>query len=279
MEPFEAKPKAAMIRVAVKGGGDLGTGAILRLHRAGFRVWVTELPQPLAIRRAVAVASAVYEGAITVEGHTARRVADPSEFPALWERGEIPVLVDPGGESIRRLRPEVVVDAIMAKRNTGTSIEDAPVVVALGPGFTAGVDCHAVVETARGHDLGRVYYTGSALPDTGIPGTIGGHDVLRVLRAPCAGRFRGIRRIGDRVEAGEIVAYVDETPIRTAIAGVLRGLLFDGLEVTPGMKVGDVDPRAEARHCFTVSDKAWAVGGGVLEAVLKCLHERGWIPW
>jgi len=164
MEPFDAKPKAVMIRVAVKGGGDLGTGAILRLHRAGFRVWVTELPQPLAIRRAVAVASAIYEGAITIEGHTARRVTDPAEFPALWARGEIPVLVDPGGESIRQLRPEVVVDAIMAKRNTGTSIADAPVVVALGPGFTAGVDCHAVVETARGHDLGRVYYTGSAMP-------------------------------------------------------------------------------------------------------------------
>ncbi len=268
-----------MIRVAVKGGGDLGTGAILRLHRAGFRVWVTELPQPLALRRAVAVASAIYEGAITVEGHTARRVADPSEFPAVWEREEIPVLVDPEGESIRRLRPEVVVDAIMAKRNTGTSITDAPVVVALGPGFTAGVDCHAVVETARGHDLGRVYYAGGALPDTGIPGTIGGHDVLRVLRAPCAGRFRGVRRIGDRVEAGEVVAYVGETPVRTAIAGVLRGILADGLEVTPGMKVGDVDPRAEVRHCFTVSDKSWAVGGGVLEAVLRCLRERGLIQF
>ncbi len=268
-----------MIRVAVKGGGDLGTGAILRLHRAGFRVWVTELPQPLAIRRAVAVASAVYEGAITIEGHTARRVPDPSGFLPLWERGEIPVLVDPEGESIQQLQPEVVVDAIMAKRNTGTSITDAPVVVALGPGFTAGVDCHAVVETARGHDLGRVYYTGSALPDTGIPGAIGGHDVLRVLRAPHAGRFRGVRRIGDRVAAGEIVAYVEETPIQAAIAGVLRGLLFDGLEVMPGMKIGDIDPRAEVRHCFTVSDKAWAVGGGVLEAVLKCLQERGILRW
>lgn len=264
-----------MIRVAVKGGGDLGTGAVLRLRRAGFRVWVTELPRPLAIRRAVAVASAVYEGVVTIEGHTARRVEDPSAFPAVWARGEIPVLVDPEGESIRSLRPEVVVDAIMAKRNTGTALTDAPVVVALGPGFVAGVDCYAVVETARGHDLGRVYYTGSALPDTGIPGTLGGHDVLRVLRAPCAGLFRGVRRIGDRVEAGEVVAFVGETPVRTAIAGVLRGLLADGLEVTPGMKVGDVDPRAEVRHCFTVSDKAWAVGGGVLEAVLRGLHEKG----
>jgi xanthine dehydrogenase accessory factor len=266
------------IRVAIKGGGDLGTGAILRLHRAGFRVWVTELPQPLAIRRAVAVANAVYEGAVTIEGHTARRVEDPGMFPLLWAQGEIPVLVDPQGESIRRLRPEGVVDAIMAKRNTGTAITDTLVVVAIGPGFTAGVDCHAVVETARGHDLGRVYYQGSALPDTGIPGTIGGHDVLRVLRAPRAGRFRAVRRIGDRVEAGEIVAYVEEEPVRTAIAGVLRGILADGLEVVHGMKVGDVDPRAEVRHCFTVSDKAWAVGGGVLEAVLCLLRTRGLSP-
>ncbi|HEY77048.1 MAG TPA: EF2563 family selenium-dependent molybdenum hydroxylase system protein [Thermoflexia bacterium] len=254
--------------VVVKGGGDLGTGVAWRLHRCGFRVLVTETARPTVIRRAVAFASAVYEGAITVEGTTARLVENDPEMQAAWEAGEVPVIVDPEGESIRRLRPDVVVDAIMAKRNIGTHITDAPIVVALGPGFTAGVDCHAVIETNRGHNLGKVILEGSAEPNTGVPGTVGGESARRVLRAPAEGTFRGVRAIGDLVQEGEVVAYVDDAPIHSQLNGVVRGLLHDGLRVHKGMKVGDVDPRGIVSHCFTISEKALAIGGGVVEAIL-----------
>lgn len=264
----ELAQSLANVLVVVRGGGDLGTGVAWRLHRCGFRVLVTEIAQPMVIRRAVAFASAVYEGAITVDGVTARRVKDEVGIRAAWAAGEVPVVVDPEAEWVRRLQPQVVVDAIMAKRNTGTRITDAPIVVALGPGFTAGVDCHAVVETNRGHNLGRVILKGSAEPNTGIPGEIGGESVRRVLRAPVDGIFRGVRAIGDRVRVGEVVAYVDDTPVLSQLDGVLRGLLHDGLKVHAGMKVGDVDPRAAVAHCFSISDKALAIGGGVVEAVL-----------
>jgi len=262
------------LRVVVKGGGDLGTGVAWRLHRCGFRVLVTEKAQPTVIRRAVAFASAVFEGAITVDGITARLVEDDAGIEACWAAGEAAVLVDPQAEAVGRLRPEAVVDAILAKRNTGTSIDDAPMVVALGPGFTAGVDCHAVVETNRGHNLGRVLADkrhpskGSAQPNTGVPGTVGGESARRVLRAPQAGLFQGERAIGDPVQAGETVAHVDDAPVQSQLDGVVRGLLHDGLQVHSGMKVGDVDPRGVAAHCFTISDKALAVAGGVLEAIL-----------
>jgi len=259
----------------VKGGGDLGTGVAWRLCRCGFRVLVTETAQPTVIRRAVAFASAVYEGAVVVDGITARLVADDDAATAAWAAGEVPVMVDAEGAVIRRLKPVVVVDAILAKRNTGTRRSDAPIVVALGPGFVAGVDCHAVVETQRGHDLGRVIWSGSAAPNTGIPGVIGGEGARRVLRAPAAGLFHPVRAIGERVAAGEIVAYVDQTPVRSSLDGVLRGILHDGLTVQAGMKVGDVDPRGEAAHCFTISDKSLAVAGGVLEAVLTMLAAQG----
>lgn len=256
------------LRVVVKGGGDLGTGVAWRLHRCGFRVLVTETPRPTVIRRAVAFASAVYEGAAAVDGVTARLVADDAAIAATWADGDVPVLVDPEGAVIQRLRPDALVDAILAKRNTGTHIADAPIVVALGPGFTAGVDCHAVVETSRGHNLGRVILEGSAEPNTGMPGTVGGESVRRVLRAPAGGVFRAARAIGDQVQVGEIVAYVDDAPIRSQLNGVVRGLLHDGLRVSTGIKVGDVDPRGIVSHCFTISDKALAVGGGVVEAIL-----------
>jgi len=255
-------------RVVVKGGGDLGTGVAWRLHRCGFRVLVTETPQPTVIRRAVAFASAVYEGAATVDGITARLVEDDAGVVACWVAGEVPLLVDPEGAVIRRLRPDAVVDAILAKRNLGTHITDAPVVVALGPGFAAGVDCHAVVETNRGHNLGRVILEGSAEPNTGVPGIVGGEGARRVLRAPADGIFRGVRAIGDRVRAGEVVAYAGDEPIHARLDGVVRGLLHDGLRVRTGMKVGDVDPRGVVSHCFTISDKALAIGGGVVEAIL-----------
>lgn len=258
----------------VKGGGDLGTGVAWRLHRCGFRVLVTETAQPTVIRRAVAFASAVYEGTITVDGITARRVENDEEMRAAWEAGEVPVIVDPEGESIRRLRPDVVVDAIIAKRNIGTRITDAPIVIALGPGFTAGVDCHAVIETNRGHNLGKVILEGTAEPNTGVPGVVGGESARRVLRAPTAGTFRGVRAIGDRVQEGEVVAYVDDVPVRSQLNGVVRGLLHDGLPVHKGMKVGDVDPRGIVSHCFTISEKALAIGGGVVEAILYLWRNR-----
>jgi len=262
------------LRVVVKGGGDLGTGVAWRLHRCGFDVLVTETERPTVIRRAVAFASAVFERAITVDGVTARLVADDAEISETWAAGAVPVMVDPEGLVVGRLQPEGVVDGIMAKRNLGTRITDAPIVVALGPGFAAGLDCHAVVETNRGHNLGRVILDGSAEPNTGVPGTVGGESARRVLRAPIPGLFEGVRAIGDEVKAGELVARVDGEPIRARVDGVVRGLMRDGVAVREGMKVGDVDPRGIVGHCFTISDKALAVAGGVVEAILYLRQRR-----
>lgn len=262
------------VRVLVKGGGDLASGAIYRLWKAGFRVFVTETDQPTTIRRSVAFANAVYEAVWTVQGVTARRVTSLDEAFAAVEAGSIPILVDPEASVRLALQPHVLVDGIMAKRNVGTRIDHAPVVIALGPGFTAGLDCHAVVETQRGHNLGRVLYEGTAAPNTGVPGDVGGYTWERVLRAPCDGTFRAVRSIGDAVGTGDIVALVDNEPVVSAIAGVVRGLLHDGLRVSRGQKVGDVDARAEVSHCFTISDKALSVGGGVLEAALHLLYGK-----
>ena len=258
--------------VVIKGAGDLASGVILRLHRAGLRLVVTEIEQPTTVRRTVAFSEAIYCGEVEVEGVRARKIKDCNEIPRAWSEGVVPVLVDPWAEVVPRLRPAAVVDAIIAKRNLGTRISDAAVVIGLGPGFEAGVDVHAVVETNRGHQLGRVLWHGSAEPDTGVPGEIAGHGLQRLLRAPSPGWLRGERAIGDRVEAGEVVCWVDQTPVKAGIAGVLRGLLHDGLCVYPGMKIGDIDPRAAREHCFTISDKSLAIAGGVLEAVLYLLR-------
>ncbi|MDH7486248.1 MAG: selenium-dependent molybdenum cofactor biosynthesis protein YqeB [Anaerolineae bacterium] len=260
--------------VLIKGAGDLASGVAWRLHRCGFPVVMTEIAQPLAVRRGVAFAQAVYAGEMRVEGVTARRVEDIAAARAALEQGIIPVLVDPQAACRTALRPAVLVDGIMAKVNTGTSIEDAPLVIALGPGFTAGVDCHAVVETNRGHDLGRVLWSGSTTPDTGVPGEIGGQAAKRVLRAPCAGWLHPLHAIGDRLEAGEVVARVDGEEVRAPFAGVLRGLIHESVPLTPGMKIGDVDPRATPEHCFTISDKSLAIAGGVLEAILSAPQLR-----
>jgi xanthine dehydrogenase accessory factor len=265
---FDSNVAQSTLHVVVKGGGDLGTGVAWRLHRCGFHVLVTEAVRPTVIRRAVAFASAVYEDVVTVDGIAARLMKNDAEITACWAAGEVPLLVDPEGTAIKRLRPDVVVDAILAKRNVGTRITDASTVVALGPGFIAGLDCHAVVETNRGHNLGRVLLEGSAEPNTGVPGSVGGESARRVLRAPAEGAFRTVRAIGDLVQVGEVVAYVGDTPLRSRLDGVVRGLLYDGLPVTIGMKAGDVDPRSVVSHCFTISDKALAVAGGVLEAIL-----------
>ncbi len=256
------------LKVVVRGGGDVGTGVAHRLHRAGMRLMVTEIPNPLVIRRTVAFASAIYDGAIEVEGVKARRASSLKEALSVQEGGEVPVLLDPEGKVIGLWRPQVVVDAIMAKRNMGTTKDQAPLVIGLGPGFEAGVDVHAVVETERGHYLGRVIYSGRARPDTGVPEAVEGHTRDRVLRAPASGAFHSIRKIGDLVEAGAVVGYVGTQEVRTLIAGVVRGLLADEVEMREGMKLGDVDPRGVVEYCFTISDRARAIGGGVLEAIL-----------
>jgi xanthine dehydrogenase accessory factor len=267
--PGETSPTRP--RALVKGGGDLATGVALRLHRAGFAVIVTEIARPTVVRRTVAFAEAVYEGRAVVEGIEAVRVDDPGQAEEVLARGLIPVLVDPEARALRAIRPALLVDAIVAKRNLGTRISDAPAVVALGPGFTAGRDVHAVVETKRGHRLGRVITEGAAAPNTGVPGEIGGYAVERLLRAPAAGVFRSELRIGAALDADDIVGYVGEVPVRARLDGVLRGLLHPGLEVTIGLKLGDIDARARPEDCFTVSDKALAVAGGVLEAACTLL--------
>ena len=260
--------------VLLRGAGDIATGVATRLYRCGYRIAMTDLEKPTSIRRTICFSEAILNGSATVEGVTARFAKGPEQASAIMDAGEVAVLSDPEGTCIAACKPDVVVDAILAKRNLGTRISDAPIVIGVGPGFTAGVDCHAVVETMRGHTLGRVYYEGSALPNTGVPGSIGGFTLERILRAPCDGEFTGVKHIGDTVEAGETCAYVSGTPMTASIRGVLRGLLPDGLTVRAGMKSGDVDPRCAVEHCYMVSDKALAVGGGVLEAILHLSRER-----
>lgn len=263
----------ADILVMIKGAGDLASGTALRLHRCGFAVVMTELPHPLAIRRTAAFADAVYDGETRVEGVTARRVEKPGEINAVLRDGEIPIAIDPAGEFRRDLRPQVFIDATVSKHNHGVSLTDAPLVIALGPGFEAGREVHAVIETKRGHTLGRVTWNGFAEADTGIPGQINGASTLRVIHAPAGGKLRHIHQIGDMVIENDIIAIIDEIPIRAAIDGVLRGLLHENTPVTEGLKIADIDPRGDARHCFTVSDKALAVAGGALEAILTWMSQ------
>ena len=252
----------------IRGAGDIATAIALRLWRSGISVVMTEIEQPLTVRRTVAFSEAVRLGQVQVEGVLAICVQDVRQAREVLERKHaIPVLIDPECRCIE-LKPDVVVDAILAKRNLGTSMDMAPVVVGVGPGFTAGEDCHAVVETMRGHTLGRAYYQGSALPNTAVPGLVGGFAGERVLRAPADGLFRGVCAIGDRVEEGQVVAYAGDSPVVAMLTGVLRGLIADGVRVSKGLKCGDVDPRGDACYCQLVSDKGLSVAGGVLEAIL-----------
>ncbi len=253
--------------VCVRGAGDLASGIAVRLRRAGMDVVMLDIAEPTSVRRSVCFSEAVRLGETAVEDVRGVAVAGPTEVAGAVEAGSVAVMVDPDGRSIPALAPDAVVDAILAKRNLGTDLSMAPIVVGVGPGFVAPDDVDAAVETQRGHDLGRVYYHGSPVPNTGIPGNIGGYTVERVLRAPADGEFLGTHAIGDVVSAGEVVATVDGKPMVAAIDGVLRGLLQDGLVVFAGMKAGDIDPRCEVSHCFSVSDKARSVAGGVLEAI------------
>ncbi len=263
--------------IAVRGAGDLATGVIHRLTRAGFTVLASELSQPTVLRRTVAFAEAVTQGRISVEGITACHVSTLDEVMQAFARGDVPVVVDADGAFVKTMRPTVLIEATLSKRNSGITVNDAPIVIALGPGYEAGKDAHAVIETNRGHNLGRVYLQGYAEPNTGVPGMIGGYAAERLLRAPCDGLLYGLRQIGDQMQAGETVAVVKEgetsSPIIAAIPGILRGLVRDELPVFAGMKVGDVDPRAKREHCFTISDKSRAVAGGVLEAVMYFMRK------
>ncbi len=255
--------------VVIRGAGDLATGIALRLYRAKMNIIMTDLPVPTSIRRTVCFSEAIRNGEVAVEGIKGRLAGTRGQALALTEGGFVAVMADPEGNCIRALQPDAVVDAILAKRNLGTKITDAPVVIGVGPGFTAKVDCHAAVETMRGHYLGRVIYDGSPIPNTNIPGLIGGYAGERVLRAPADGVFQSVLKIGDCVNAGDVAGYVASEPMKCTIGGILRGLLADGVPVTKGMKSGDVDPRCEVDHCYCASDKALAIGGGVLEAILN----------
>lgn len=270
--------------IVVRGAGDLATGTIHRLKKAGFRLLVLEAEHPAAIRRQVALSEAVYAGSARVEDVEAVRMdvdlaekknrkelLEP-EMERIWKKDGVPVLVDPAGLSIAALRPAVVVDAILAKKNLGTTKEMAPLVIALGPGFTAGEDVDVVIETKRGHNLGRVIRSGSAVPNTGIPGIIGGYGKERVMHAQAEGILRNAASIGDIVEARAVIAEIETengtVPVEASLSGLLRGLIRDGYPVTKGFKIADIDPRKEElRNCFTISDKARCIAGSVLEVI------------
>lgn len=249
-------------RVVIRGAGDIASGVALRLFHAGFKVIMLEVEKPTVIRRSVAFAQAVFDGEMTVEGVTARLATTSEDAVMLSDRGFIPVLIDPACTLVDTLKPVCVVDAILAKQNLGTRSDMAPVTIALGPGFTAGEDCDAVIETNRGHWLGQVIYAGCAQENTGVPGNIMGHTSRRVIRAPAAGIMRTNVKLGDLVEEGDVIAWVGESEIKAPLSGMVRGLLNDGLAVVGGFKIGDIDPRGETADFTSVSDKARAIGGG-----------------
>jgi xanthine dehydrogenase accessory factor len=262
------------LRVAIRGAGDIATGVALRLWHAGFKVIMLEVEKPTVIRRTVAFAQAVFDGEMTVEGVKAKRVSTAQEALRLADNGAIPVLVDPLCESLQELQPGCVVDAILAKENLGTHRELAPAVIALGPGFNAGQDCHAVIETNRGHWLGKVIYEGRSQENTGVPGNIMGHTSRRVIRSPGAGVMCSRVQLGDIVSEGEVIATVGDVEILAPLSGMVRGLLNDGLVVDTGFKISDIDPRGEKADYTSVSDKARAIGGGVLEALMTLMNQN-----
>lgn len=260
--------------IIVRGGGDLATGSILKLCRCAFPVLVLETMKPSSIRRNVSFSEAVYQGTQTVEGVTCVLAENEDEARKLLREKQPVMLVDPTGACVSQFAPLAVVDAILAKENLGTSKKMAPITVALGPGFVAGMDVDAVIETARGHNLGRVLWEGQAAPNTGIPGVIGGYGKERVIHSPAEGILRNVKRITDKVQKGDIIAIVEQAekqiPVTATIDGLLRGLIRDGYPVTKGFKIADIDPRMEEyNNCFTVSDKARCIAGGVLEAILE----------
>lgn len=255
--------------VLIKGAGDLATGIAHRLKMSGFNIVMTDIERPTVVRHTVSFASAVYNGTADVEGIRARKCENFEQIKESLEDNSVAVIVDPKATIISTLRPDVVIDAIIAKKNIGTSKSDAKIVIGVGPGFEAGVDVDYVVETKRGHYLGKVITSGSAIPNTGVPGEIGGYSKERIIRAPQEGIFKPLAKIGDGVKKGDIVAYVDDTPVLALMPGTVRGILIKNIKVIQGFKCGDIDPRCNLEHCFTISDKARAIGGGVLEAIMR----------
>ena len=259
--------------IIVRGGGDLASGVIHRLHQCGYRVLVLECEKPSAIRRKVAFCEAVYDGSARVEEVCCKKVDSLEECEAVWQAGKIPLMVDAAGKRISELKEngkvEALVDAILAKKNLGTRKDMAPVTIGLGPGFFAGKDVDYVVETMRGHDLARIIKEGPAMANTGVPGMVGGVSKERVIHSPGAGKIHNIAHIADLVEKGQILAYVGEVPVEATITGVLRGIIREGYEVPLGMKIADIDPRKEEKkNCFTISDKARCIAGSVVEILL-----------
>lgn len=254
--------------VVIRGGGDLATGVALRLHKPGIHLVIAELEKPLTVRRTVAFSEAVYAGQTEVEGIKARLISKPEEVKAVVEAGEIPIIVDPNLISLAVILRDVLIDARMIKRAPDVIANAAKLVIGLGPGFIAGENCHAVVETMRGHNLGRVFWRGMPAADTGMPGTIASQNLDRVLRAPADGRVEPVVEIGQKLNRGDLVARIGAEALRAPFDGVLRGLVHPSLDVQKGMKIGDIDPRNDPSFCFRVSDKSLAIGGGVLEALL-----------
>lgn len=258
--------------ILLRGGGDLASGVALRLHRAGLRVAISELEQPLAVRRLVSFSEAIYAGEVTIEGVTARRVNDATDqlkILRVFSQGKIPVLIDPRAEALKTLHPTVLIDARMTKMPPETSLHSAALFIGLGPGFIAGVNCHAAIETNRGHNMGRVIWQGAPQADTGKPEQVVERGIERVLRSPADGILEARTTIGDHLDEGQLIAEVGGEPLKAPFKGVLRGLIHPGMHVTRGMKVGDLDPRNNPGICSLVSDKSLAVGGGVLEAILS----------
>ena len=251
----------------VRGGGDLATGIIYRLWKVGYTVLSLEIPAPMVVRRTVSVASAVFDGETAIEDMKAVRIDSPKDL--IHDRSRISVLVDPEGRAISELKPDILVDAIMAKRNLGTRKDMAPVVIGIGPGFSAPEDVDAVIETKRGHYLGRVIRNGSAIPNTGVPGLIRGYTIERLLKSPGEGHVIPVKSIGDSVMPGEVVAHVEGLPVCSQIEGIVRGLIHPSVKVSKGLNIGDIDPRGEREHCFSITDKALAIAGGVLEVIMS----------
>lgn len=260
--------------VIIRGGGDLASGTIQKLHRSGFRVLVLEVEKPTSIRRDVSFSEAVYQGQVELEGITAVHVFSLSEIENAWTSKKVPVIIDQQGKYIEIIKPKIVVDAIIAKKNMGTTRDMADITIALGPGFTAGIDVDVVIETARGHNLGRLIFHGEAQENTGIPGNIMGYSKERVIHSPSNGVMKNAVDIGTVVQKGEIIAYVGETEIKATMSGLLRGILRSGSIVPYGFKIADIDPRlSEKVNCYTISDKARNIAGGVLEAVLYLMTQ------
>ncbi|MCF2612771.1 selenium-dependent molybdenum cofactor biosynthesis protein YqeB [Fusobacterium perfoetens] len=263
------------MKVVIRGGGDLATGVAEVLYQSGFKILILDIEKPSSIRRSVCFSEAIYDGVVKVENIICKKVENENEIEKCWSEKIIPIMVDEKGEIIKKIKPDVVVDSIIAKKNLGTTKEMAPITVALGDGFEAGKDVDIVIETMRGHNLGRIITSGRAMKNTGIPGEIKGVSKDRVIYSKANGRFSSVKKIGDTVQKDEIIGYVGDVEIRGKISGVLRGIIREGYEVTENMKIGDIDPRTEEKNnCFTISDKARSLGGAVLRAIMFRLKEE-----